>query len=152
MTDTTRIIHGSLISIFDVGILILGESGSGKSSLCLEMIGRGHKLVADDAVMLSICGEELIGQSPPNIAGLLEIRGTGIINVADKFGTDAVRKRAPINWCLEFSPGSSAEQNIFERGSRQFLGIDIPNLAASKFDAVFLESVAAGQLKLSAGV
>lgn len=152
MTDTTRIIHGCLILIFDVGILILGESGSGKSSLCLEMIGRGHQLVADDAVTLSICGKELIGQSPPNIVGLLDFRGTGIINVADKFGTDAFRKQAAINWCLEFSPRSSAEQNIFNRGSRQFLGIDVPTLVASKFDAVFLESVAAGQLKLSAGV
>lgn len=88
----TRTIHGVLIDVYGVGILITGGSGIGKSETALELVKRGHRLVADDAVVIRQTAEnELIGTAPELIRHLLEIRGLGIINVMTLFGAGAVR-------------------------------------------------------------
>ncbi|WP_047984095.1 HPr(Ser) kinase/phosphatase [Ornithinibacillus californiensis] len=85
-------IHGVLVDIYGVGVLITGQSGVGKSETALELVKRGHRLVADDSVEIRQEDyDTLIGNSPPLIEHLLEIRGLGIINVMTLFGAGAVR-------------------------------------------------------------
>lgn len=85
-------IHGVLVDIYGVGVLITGQSGVGKSETALELVKRGHRLVADDSVEIRQEDyDSLIGNSPPLIEHLLEIRGLGIINVMTLFGAGAVR-------------------------------------------------------------
>ncbi|USG68517.1 HPr(Ser) kinase/phosphatase [Brevibacillus ruminantium] len=88
----TTTIHGVLTDIYGVGVLIMGSSGIGKSEAALELVKRGHRLVADDAVEIrQTQGEQLVGSAPELIQHLLEIRGVGIINVMTMFGAGAVR-------------------------------------------------------------
>ncbi|MRG84742.1 HPr(Ser) kinase/phosphatase [Salinibacillus xinjiangensis] len=85
-------IHGVLVDIYGVGVLITGQSGVGKSETALELVKRGHRLVADDSVEIRQEDfDTLIGNSPPLIEHLLEIRGLGIIDVMTLFGAGAVR-------------------------------------------------------------
>ncbi|MFT8872299.1 MAG: HPr(Ser) kinase/phosphatase [Sporolactobacillus sp.] len=85
-------VHGVLVDVYGVGVLITGESGVGKSETALELVKRGHRLVADDSVEIRQQGEsELVGSAPELIQHLLEIRGLGIINVMTLFGAGAVR-------------------------------------------------------------
>ncbi|MFZ3590170.1 HPr(Ser) kinase/phosphatase [Bacillus sp. DJP31] len=88
----TTAIHGVLVDIYGVGVLITGKSGVGKSETALELIKRGHRLVADDCVEIRQEDQDtLVGNAPPLIEHLLEIRGLGIINVMTLFGAGAVR-------------------------------------------------------------
>ena len=82
-------VHGVLLSIFGKGVMITGESGMGKSETALELIRRGHVLVADDRVDISRIHNTLIGQAPELLKGMLEIRGIGIIDVAKMFGSSS---------------------------------------------------------------
>ncbi len=101
----TTAIHGVLVDIYGVGVLITGKSGVGKSETALELVKRGHRLVADDCVEIRQEDENtLVGTSPELIEHLLEIRGLGIINVMTLFGAGAVRtfKRISVVMDLEF--------------------------------------------------
>lgn len=82
-------VHGVLLSIYGKGVMITGESGMGKSETALELIRRGHVLVADDRVDISRIHNTLIGQAPELLKGMLEIRGIGIIDVAKMFGSSS---------------------------------------------------------------
>lgn len=100
----TTALHGVLVDVYGVGVLITGSSGVGKSETALELVKRGHRLVADDSVeMRQEDDDTLIGNSPELIEHLLEIRGLGIINVMTLFGAGAVRnfKRVTLNVHLE---------------------------------------------------
>ncbi|MBQ4094683.1 MAG: HPr(Ser) kinase/phosphatase [Oscillospiraceae bacterium] len=84
--------HGELVEVFGEGILILGESGVGKSETAVELINRGHRLVADDSVELRRVSERtIVGTSPDNIRYFVELRGIGIVNVKQLFGMGAVK-------------------------------------------------------------
>ncbi|UOY91070.1 HPr(Ser) kinase/phosphatase [Ectobacillus sp. JY-23] len=94
----TTAVHGVLVDIYGVGVLITGSSGVGKSETALELVKRGHRLVADDSVEIRQEDEDtLIGSSPELIEHLLEIRGLGIINVMTLFGAGAVRNHKRIS-------------------------------------------------------
>ena len=94
-------IHGVLVDIYGVGVLITGQSGVGKSETALELVKRGHRLVADDSVEIRQEDyDTLIGNSPPLIEHLLEIRGLGIINVMTLFGAGAVRNFKKISMII----------------------------------------------------
>lgn len=80
-TPLSTIVHGSAVAFGGRGVLILGTSGSGKSSLALALIGRGGQLVADDRVALARRGDALVASAPPAIAGMIEARGVGILRV-----------------------------------------------------------------------
>lgn len=80
------IIHGELLSVYGKGVLILGESGMGKSEIALELIKRGHVLVADDRVDVARINNRIVGHAPELLKGMLEIRGVGIIDVTKMFG------------------------------------------------------------------
>lgn len=97
----TSTLHGVLVDVYGIGILITGESGIGKSEAALELVKRGHMLVADDAVQLTQISEgKLSGTAPNLIKHLLEIRGLGIINVMTLFGAGAVRHKKTIAFVI----------------------------------------------------
>ena len=84
-------VHGSLVDVYGVGLLILGRSGIGKSEIALDLVERGHRLVADDVVEIVRHRDVLIGRGGEHLRHFMEIRGLGIINVMDIFGIRAVR-------------------------------------------------------------
>jgi HPr kinase/phosphorylase len=93
-----EILHGDLLDIFAIGVLILGDSGSGKSECALELVHRGHRLVADDVVEIyRVRNEDLVGQAPEEVRGLMEVRGLGLISIEQLFGVVAVRDTKPID-------------------------------------------------------
>jgi HPr kinase/phosphorylase len=94
----TTTIHGVLVDVYGIGILISGSSGIGKSETALELVKRGHRLIADDAVEIRQSAPNvLVGNAPELIKHLLEIRGVGIINVMTLFGAGAIRNNTRIN-------------------------------------------------------
>jgi HPr kinase/phosphorylase len=101
LVPTTRI-HGVLMEVFGLGVLLIGESGVGKSESALDLITRGHSLVADDRVTVKrYPSGELIGTCEEPLRYHMELRGIGIINVQDLFGLAAVRERKPIDLVVE---------------------------------------------------
>lgn len=99
--STTLQLHGVLVRVFDTGVLLIGESGIGKSESALDLISRGHQLVADDIVEVSQADGSLVGRAPELTFELLEIRGLGVINVSRAFGEAAVRSHSSIDLCIE---------------------------------------------------
>ncbi len=95
-------IYGSMVCVFETGVLVLGKSGIGKSETLLELITRGHSLVADDAVLVTKLPEtRLSGTAPDITARMLEIRGLGIIHVVDIFGEEAYTATKELSLCVE---------------------------------------------------
>ncbi|HLR65686.1 HPr(Ser) kinase/phosphatase [Virgibacillus alimentarius] len=104
-------IHGVLVDINGVGVLITGQSGVGKSETALELVKRGHRLVADDSVEIRQEDyDKLIGNSPPLIKHLLEIRGLGIINVMTLFGAGAIRNYKKISMIVDLEVWDQTKQ------------------------------------------
>lgn len=98
----TTAMHGVLVDVYGIGVLIMGKSGVGKSETALELVKKGHRLVADDSVEIRQEGENmLIGSPPPLLEHLLEIRGIGIIDIMTLFGASAVRRYKRITLIVE---------------------------------------------------
>ena len=97
--------HGVLLEVYGIGILILGDSGVGKSEAALELIERGHRLVADDVVDIRcVNGNILMGQGANKIIGHhMEIRGLGIINVTHLYGVGAIRDKKQVQLVVELA-------------------------------------------------
>ncbi|AKN30641.1 serine kinase [Clostridium carboxidivorans P7] len=96
LAPETRL-HGVLVDVYGIGILITGESGIGKSETALELIKRGHRLVADDAVDIKEIDGELFGTSPYITSGMIEVRGMGIIDIPALYGISSILKTRKIN-------------------------------------------------------
>jgi len=95
-------LHGVLIDVYGEGVLIMGESGIGKSEAALELIKRGHRLVADDAVEVKkVSAQTLIGSSPELIRDFIELRGIGIINVRQMFGVESIKETQNIDLVIK---------------------------------------------------
>lgn len=106
-------VHGVLLSVHGVGILIKGGSGIGKSEVALELINRGHLLVADDAVLIKKIDEStLIGTAPQLLKNRLEIRGVGIVDIQKLYGVTKVISSKKINLVVEIKPLSGQEDRI----------------------------------------
>lgn len=124
--------HGVLVDIYGLGVMIMGSSGVGKSETALELVKRGHRLVADDNVEIRQEDElTLIGQSPPIIEHLLEIRGLGIINVMTLFGAGAVRssKKITIVVHLEsWDPDKHYDRVGLDEEKIRIFDIDVPKI------------------------
>lgn len=109
-------LHGVLLDVLGLGVLITGESGVGKSELALELISRGHGLVADDVVELRrIAPETLEGHCPPMLRNFLEVRGLGILNIRTIFGETAVRRRKNMKLIVQLEKFNATGANSFER-------------------------------------
>lgn len=123
-------VHGVLLDIYGVGVLIKGESGVGKSETALELVKRGHRLVADDSVEIRQEDyENLIGTAPSLIEHLLEIRGLGIINVMTLFGAGSVRRFKRINMVIHLEEwDESKEYNRLglEEDTMQIMDVELP--------------------------
>ena len=124
-------IHGVLLSIDNIGIIIRGKSGIGKSECAAELINKGAKLVADDLIIISNINEELIGSSPEKIRNLIEIRGIGIINVKDIFGALAVMKEAKIHLLIdliEFNKENKYDRLGYDTVQEEIMTVPLPKI------------------------
>ena len=108
--------HGVLLDVLGLGVMIAGESGVGKSELALELVSRGHGLVADDVVELyRIAPETLEGRCPPMLRDFLEVRGLGMLNIRTIFGETAVRRKKNMKLIVHLQKPSTADFNTMER-------------------------------------
>ena len=119
-------LHGVLVRILNKGVLLLGESGVGKSECALELVRQGHQLVADDVVEIFDRDGVLFGRAPSLTQNLLEIRGLGIMNLLDVFGPNAVCEAAEIGLCVEFVEWSESDRLGRERVEHDLAGHCIP--------------------------
>lgn len=124
--------HGVLVEVYGEGVLILGESGVGKSETAVELLKRGHRLVADDAVEIKrVSSKALVGSSPEIIRHFIEIRGIGIIDVKKIFGMGAVKDTEKIDMIIHLETWQTGKQ--YDRlglvdEHTEILGIEIPSL------------------------
>lgn len=123
--------HGVLIEIYGEGVLILGESGVGKSETAIELVKRGHRLVADDAVEIrKVSNISLVGTSPDNIRHFLELRGIGIINARRLFGVGAVKVTEKIDLVVElelWNPEKLYDRMGIDNEYVSILGVNVPS-------------------------
>lgn len=122
----TITVHGVFLDVLGLGVLITGESGLGKSELALELISRGHGLVADDAVELSRTAPHVIdGHCPEMLQNMLEVRGLGLLNIRTIFGETSVRRKMKLKLIVHLVRASAQEK--FERLPIQDMTQDILN-------------------------
>ncbi len=123
--------HGVLVEVYGEGVLIHGDSGVGKSETALELIKRGHRLIADDAVEIrKVSSRTLVGSAPENIRHFIEVRGVGIINAQRIFGMGSVKLTEKIDMVVELEPWDSEkayERLGLDEQYTEILGIDIPS-------------------------
>lgn len=125
-------IHGVLVDVYGIGILLTGHSGIGKSETALELVKRGHRLIADDRVDVYQRDEKtIVGEAPKILNHLLEIRGIGIIDVMNLFGAGAVRSESEIQLIINLE-NWSADKNYDRIGTledkRTFFDVDVPQI------------------------
>ena len=152
-------VHGVLVDVHGIGVLLLGPSGVGKSECALFLVERGHRLVADDQVMLCLLADDRVaGRAPPLLRHHLEVRGIGIINVRDLFGATAVRSECAVDLVVElshYSDDADYDRLGLDDLSHDLLGIRIPALEIpvhpGRDMAVLLEVAARNQLLKRAG-
>lgn len=122
--------HGVFVEVYGEGILILGESGIGKSETAVELLKRGHRLIADDAVELRrVSNKQIVGTSPDNIRHFIELRGIGIINVRRIFGMGAVKMNENVDMVVElvqWENGMNYSNIDSEDETTSILDVDIP--------------------------
>ncbi len=122
--------HGVLMEVYGEGILLTGESGMGKSETAVELMKRGHRLIADDAVEIrKISGNTLIGTAPEVIRNYVEMRGIGIINVAKLFGMGAVKAENQIDLVVDIEPWNNTQvydRIGMEQQMTEILGVNVP--------------------------
>lgn len=122
--------HGVLVEVYGEGVLILGDSGVGKSETALELIKRGHRLIADDAVEIrKVSNKTLVGSAPDNIRHFIELRGVGILNARRLFGMGAVKMTEKIDMViqLELWDGEKVYDRLgLDNEYTDILGIEVP--------------------------
>lgn len=121
--------HGVLVEVHGEGVLIIGDSGVGKSETAIELVKRGHRLIADDAVEIrKVSNHTLVGQSPSNIRHFIELRGVGIINIARAYGSGAVKQTQGIDMVIElenWNPEKSYSTTGLDDHYMDILGINV---------------------------
>lgn len=124
--------HGVLVEVYGEGLLILGESGVGKSETAIELVKRGHRLIADDAVEIRrVSSRSLVGSAPENIRHFIELRGIGIINARRIFGIGAVNLTSKIDLVINLEQWQS--EKVYDRmgledQTSDILGINVPSV------------------------
>ena len=124
--------HGVLVEVYGEGILLLGESGVGMSETAIELVKRGHRLIADDAVEIRrVSSKSLVGTAPDNIRHFIELRGIGIINACRIFGVGAVKFTEKIDLVINMEPwdiNKVYDRMGLENQKSEILGLEIPSL------------------------
>ncbi|HEX3059769.1 MAG TPA: HPr(Ser) kinase/phosphatase [Usitatibacter sp.] len=154
-------IHGVMLDVLEIGVLITGDSSIGKSELALELISRGHGLVADDVVELQQIGPETIqGRCPQMLRDFLEVRGLGVLNIRSIFGETAVRPRKALRLIVQlepFEPGLEPKDRLATRaGTQDILGVEIPTVtlavAPGRNLAVLVEAAVRNHILITRGI
>jgi len=124
--------HAVLVEVYGEGVLLLGDSGVGKSETAIELVKRGHRLIADDAVEIKrVSKKTLVGEAPEIIRHYVELRGVGIIDVRRLFGMGAVKQSEKIELIINLEPwvqGKMYDRLGLDEQFTDILGIDIPSL------------------------
>jgi HPr kinase/phosphorylase len=155
----TTTLHGVLLDILGVGLLLTGKSGIGKSECALDLVQRGHRLVADDVVRITRREPgTLLGTGADLIRHHMEIRGLGVINVKDLFGITAVREVKALDMVIElveWDPGADVDRLGFDEPAHEILGVPLPYLRMpvrfGRNMTTIIEVAARNQLLKSAG-
>jgi HPr kinase/phosphorylase len=154
-------LHGVFLDVLEIGVLITGDSSIGKSELALELISRGHGLVADDVVELQQIGPETIqGRCPPLLRDFLEVRGLGVLNIRSIFGETAVRPRKVLRLIVHLDMpvgGMEPRDRLATRsGMVDILGVDIPTVtltvAPGRNLAVLVEAAVRNHILITRGI
>jgi HPr kinase/phosphorylase len=154
-------LHGVFLDVLEIGVLITGDSSIGKSELALELISRGHGLVADDVVELQQIGPETIqGRCPPLLRDFLEVRGLGVLNIRSIFGETAVRPRKVLRLMVHLDMpvgGLEPKDRLASRsGTQDILGVEIPTVtlavAPGRNLAVLVEAAVRNHILITRGI
>lgn len=153
-------LHGVFLDVLEIGLMITGDSSIGKSELALELISRGHGLVADDVVELQQIGPDTIqGRCPPMLRDFLEVRGLGVLNIRSIFGETAVRPRKILRLIvhLEMQAARIEKDRLATRsGTQSILGVEIPTVtlavAPGRNLAVLVEAAVRNHILLTRGI
>jgi HPr kinase/phosphorylase len=126
-------LHGSLVEVMGIGVLIIGPSGVGKSECVVELVRRGQRLVADDVVRLRTANDgcQLIGWSPEHIRHYIEVRGLGLLSVADLFGPEATLDECEVGFVVrleDWQKGADFERIGLDRPRETILGVEVPTV------------------------
>ena len=127
-------LHGVYMEVMAIGVLITGSSGIGKSELALELISRGHRLIADDAPQFSKIAPDIInGTCPKSLQDFLEVRGLGILNVRQLFGDSAIKKNKYLKLIVQLQPMDMKNHSLIDRlegsyNTRNLLDMNIPEI------------------------
>ncbi len=154
--------HGVFMEVGSLGVLIKGNPAIGKSELALELISRGHRLVADDIVdFFRIAPDRLEGRCPEVLQDFLEVRGLGILNIRELFGNNAVKPARQLDLIIQLETAENLAPQLLDRlkiKSRQekILGVKVPKLtipvAAGRNLAVLVEVALSNHLLLQRGI
>ena len=156
-------LHGVFLDVLEIGVLIMGDSSIGKSELALELISRGHGLVADDVVELQQIGPETVqGRCPPMLRDFLEVRGLGVLNIRSIFGETAVRPRKALRLIVSLEGpaaggGMEPRDRLASRsGTKNILGVEVPTVtlavAPGRNLAVLVEAAVRNHILLTRGI
>jgi len=161
LAETTEL-HGVFMDVLGLGVLITGESGVGKSELGLELISRGHGLVADDVVEVSrIAAGALEGRCPPMLMDFIEVRGLGLLNIRTIFGETAVRRKMKLRLVAHLARPSPGQRDPTERLplaelSEEILGVTVRKVsipvAAGRNLAVLVEAAVRNEILKLRGI
>ena len=157
----TLVVHGVFMEVMGIGVLLTGESAVGKSELALELITRGHRLIADDApAFRRRAPETLVGHCPETLKNFLEVRGLGIMNVRELFGSSAIRSEMKLHLITQLTPVDADRDKPLDRlkGTRRLrtlLEVEIPEIeipvAPGRNLAVLVEAAARNQILYNRG-
>jgi HPr kinase/phosphorylase len=153
------VVHGVLLDVLGLGVLMVGESGIGKSECALDLVVRGHRLVADDAVEVRRRAEAvLIGTCPELTRHHMEVRGIGVISIRDMFGVASTRRSKRVEFVVQFErwdPGQDYERLGLDDAYYEILGVPVPTVrvpvAPGRNLSILVEVAARNQLLRARG-
>jgi HPr kinase/phosphorylase len=123
------VVHGVLLDVYGLGVLLIGDSGVGKSECAIDLVVRGHRLVSDDVVEIKQLGDHLVGTGPELTRYHMELRGVGIINVKDLFGVASVRLTKYVEFVIKldpWKPGKKYDRLGLDDNGHEILGVTLP--------------------------
>ncbi len=155
----TTMVHGVFIDVSGVGVLLTGKSGVGKSETALELIKRGHRFVADDAVLIKNVQNKLFGTAPEVIRHFMELRGIGIIDTRSLYGVTAVKESKRVDLVIEmvnFDEKKEYDRLDGESAKETILGVELPKVVlpvtAGRDMPIVIEAAAANFLLKKSGI